>query len=96
VTARVPQEDLRHQFSQQTTIASKDKLRDLVTSHVSGVRLNPMVQVPNSIPMYEQHLYFELERGSSIWSEIATTGIIAMHIAGNFPEIKMQLWTINQ
>lgn len=96
VTARVPQEDLRHQFSQQTTIASKDKLRDLVTSHLSGVRLNPMVQVPNNIPMYEQHLYFELERGSSIWSEIATTGIIAMHIAGNFPEIKMQLWTINQ
>ncbi len=96
VSARIPQEELRHQFVQQTTISSKDKLRDLVTSHVSGIKLTPVIQVPNNIPMYEHYLYFEMDREIALWGEIATTGIIAMHIAGNFPELQMQLWTINQ
>ena len=92
----MPQNDLKHQFVQQTTIASKDKLRDLVTSHVSGIKLVPVLQVPNNIPMYDHYLYFEMDRNAALWGEIATTGIIAMHIAGNFPELQMQLWTINQ
>lgn len=96
VTARVPPESLRNQFSSQITISSKDKLRDLVTSHTTGVPITPVVQVPNNIPMYENFVYFELDRGTSMWSEIAVTGIIALHIAGNFPDLQMQLWTINQ
>lgn len=95
-SARMPQDDLKHQFVQQSTFASKDKLRDLVTSHVTGIKLVPVLQVPNNIPMYDNFLYFELDRNTALWGEIATTGIIAMHIAGNFPELQMQLWTINQ
>ena len=96
VNARIPQEELRQQFVKQTTIASKDKLRDLVTSHVSGIKLTPVLQVPNNIPMYDNHLYFEMDNNIGLWGEIATTGVIAMHIAGNFPELQMQLWTLNQ
>lgn len=96
VSARLQPEDLRNQFSQQITISSKDKLRDFVTSHVPGVALTPVVQIPNNIPMYDQFVYFEMERGTAMWSEIAVSGIIALHIAGNFPDLQMQLWTINQ
>lgn len=96
VSTRLPPDEIRQQFTHQTTISSKDKLRDLVTSHTAGVALNPVVQVPNNIPMYDQHVYFEFDRNSALWSEIAITGIIALHIAGNFPDLKMQLWTLNQ
>lgn len=96
VSARVPPEELRQNFIQQTTVSSKEKLRDLVTTHTQGVVLEPMLTVPNSIPMYDQHLYFEFDRGNSLWSEIGVSGIIAIHIAGNYPELNMQLWTVSQ
>lgn len=96
VTARVQPENLRHQFPQQITISSRDKLRDLVTSHTAGVPISPVVQVPNNIPMYDQFVYFEMEHGTAMWSEISVTGIVALHIAGNFPDLQMQMWTINQ
>ena len=96
VSARMQSDNLLGQFSQQTTIASKDKLRDFVTTHTTGVALMPLAQVPNNIPMYDNFVYFEMERGTSMWAEIAVTGIIAMHVSGNFPDIQLQLWTINQ
>ncbi|OED39507.1 type VI secretion system-associated protein [Chromatiales bacterium (ex Bugula neritina AB1)] len=95
-SARVPSEDLRRQFLQQTTLSSTDKLRDLVTTHTTGISLSPVVQLPNNIPMYDQHLYFELDTSTAMWSEIGVSGIIAMHIAGNFPDLTMQMWTISQ
>lgn len=96
VSARLQPEAIKSQFSQQITISSKDKLRDLVTSHSTGVALTPVIQVPNNIPMYDQYVYFEMQRGTQMWSEISVTGIIALHIAGTFPDLDMQLWTINQ
>ena len=96
VSARVQPEQLKSQFAQQITISSRDKLRDLVTSHTNGVALTPVVQIPNNIPMYDQFVYFEMQSGTQLWSEISVTGIIALHIAGNFPDLDMQLWTINQ
>lgn len=96
VSARMQPEMIKSQFSQQITISSRDKLRDLVTSHTTGVELTPVIQVPNNIPMYDQYVYFEMQRGTQMWSEISVTGIIALHIAGNFPDLDMQLWTIVQ
>ncbi len=96
VSARVPPEELRQNFVQQTTVSSKDKLRDLVVTHSQGVSLEPMLTVPNSIPMYDQYLFFEFDRNAALWSEISVSGVIAIHIAGNYPELNMQLWTVNQ
>ena len=96
VSARVPPEELRQNFIQQTTVSSKDKLRDLVVTHSQGVSLEPMLTVPNSIPMYDQYLFFEFDRSAALWSEISVSGVIAIHIAGNYPELNMQLWTVNQ
>ena len=96
VSARVPPEELRQNFIQQTTVSSKDKLRDLVVTHSQGVSLEPMLTVPNSIPMYDQYLFFEFDRNAALWSEISVSGVIAIHIAGNYPELSMQLWTVNQ
>jgi len=94
-SARMQKDALMNQFAQQTTIASQDKLKDLVTTATPGVPLVPLRQVPNNIPMYDDFAYFEIERGSSLWTEIAVTGMIAMHISGNFPDLQLQLWTIN-
>lgn len=94
VKARVSPDELQRRFPRQTVISSKTKLRELVESQARGVELSSMVTVPNSIPMFENHVYFEIHREGQLWREIATSGDIAMHVAGTYADLSMQIWTI--
>ncbi len=94
VKARVSSEDLVSRFPKQITISSKSKLKDLVQAQGQGIELKTLVNIPNSIPMHENHVYFEMRQENALWSDISTSGVIAMHIAGTFSELKMQLWAI--
>lgn len=92
--AALTPDELSRRLPRQTTIASKTRLRDLVEAQARGVELAPMTTVPNSIPMVADHVYFELGQNNPLWREIATGGTIALHIAGNVPDLDMQLWTL--
>ena len=96
VKARVTPDELQRRFPRQTTISSKTKLRELVEAQARGIELAPMVTVPNSIPMYENNVYFELRQNDQLWREIAVSGDIAMHIAGTYSDLSMQLWAIQK
>jgi type VI secretion system protein ImpJ len=96
VKARVTPDELQKRFPRQTTISSKNQLRALVEAQARGIELAPLITVPNAIPMYENNVYFELRPEEQLWREIATSGDIAMHIAGNYPDLAMQLWTIQR
>ena len=94
--ARITPDELARRFPRQTTISSKAKLRDLVEAQSQGVELKSLVTVPNSIPMYESYVYFELRQDNPLWQEIAVSGDIAMHVAGSYADLQMQLWTIQK
>lgn len=94
VKANVPEKELQQSFSRKTIISSKMRLRDLVESQANGIELTPLTTVPNSIPMYESYVYFELNKNQQLWKEIALSGEIALHVAGTFTGLSMQLWTI--
>jgi len=92
--AHVTPDELARQFPQQTTISSKSKLKSLVQAQSQGIKLKHMVTIPNSIPTYENYVYFEIRQDDPIWQEISVSGDIALHISGHFTDLKMQLWTI--
>lgn len=94
VKAGVTPEELARRFPRQTTIASKTRLRELVEAQSRGIELQSLVTVPNSIPTYEQHVYFEMQPDSTLWKEIAMSGDIALHIAGSYSDLQMQIWTL--
>lgn len=96
VKARVSPDELQKRFPRQTTISSKAKLRELVESQARGIGLASMVTVPNSIPMYENHVYFEMRQDDQLWKEIALSGDIALHISGSYTDLGMQIWTIQK
>ncbi len=87
-------DELIRRFPQQTTIASKTQLRDLVAAQSNGVELMTLANVPSSIPAYERYVYFELRRDNELWQQISVTSIIAMHIAGSTPDLEMVIWTV--
>lgn len=94
--ARVTPDELSRQLPRQSTISSKAKLRDLVEAQSQGIALKPVITLPNSIPMYENHVYFDMRADDPLWKDIALSGDLAMHIAGSYSDLQMQLWAVRK
>lgn len=92
--AEVPAERLRMQFPSQLKIGPPEKIRDLVVSHLPGIVVRPLPVAPRQIPYHAGYCYFELDRTSEFWKPIEVSRLIAMHVAGDFPGLDLQLWAI--
>lgn len=94
VRARMPQEQLRKQLLQQTKVASSDKIRELISLQLPGIPLLSLPVAPRQLPYHAGYSYFQLDRQSPAWQMLAVSNTLAFHIAGDFPELDMQLWAI--
>ena len=94
VQAGMAPDILQQQFVSQSKISSPQQLPELVRSHLSGLLLLPLRQPPRQIPCQAGYVYFELLRDSDIWRSIAASGALALHVAGHFPGLSMELWGI--
>ena len=94
VSAQLPTAKLQTNFPRQITIATADKLRDLVMSQVPGIQLHTLAAAPRQIPYHKGKTYFELEKNNELWKELEQTGSLALHISGDYPELELELWAI--
>ena len=94
VNADMPAEHLRVHFPTQVKIGSVEKIRDLVMSHLPGIVTRALPVAPRQIPYHAGFAYFELDRKSEFWRGLEVSRVIAMHIAGEFPGIQLELWAI--
>jgi type VI secretion system protein ImpJ len=92
--ADLPAEELRRRFPAQIKIGPVEKIRDLVTLQLPGVPLAPVPVAPRQIPFHAGFAYFELDQTSELWSQLKSSGGVAMHIAGEFPGLAMEFWAI--
>jgi type VI secretion system protein ImpJ len=94
VHAQLPMDVLQHQFSLQTKISAPQQLHELVRSHLPGLELQRLPVPPRQIPYSAGYVYFELMKSGPFWDKVSNAGAIAMHVAGDFPALKMELWGI--
>ncbi len=94
VAADLPGELVRKQFPAQVKIGPVEKIRDLVNLHLPGVGLRPLPVAPRQIPYHAGNNYFELDTASEFWHALERSGGLAMHIAGDFPGLKLEFWAI--
>ncbi|AIQ99827.1 type VI secretion protein [Pluralibacter gergoviae] len=94
VRARMPQEQLRKQLLQQIKAASSEKIRELISLQLPGIPLLPLPVAPRQLPYHAGYSYFQIDRQSPAWSTLIQGNTLAFHIAGEFPELDMQLWAI--
>ncbi|MDN5871910.1 MAG: type VI secretion system baseplate subunit TssK [Nitrococcus sp.] len=92
--ASLPAAELRQRLPIQIKIASVERIAELVNNNLPGIKLIPLPVAPRQIPYYAEHVYFELGRGGALWKQLAPSGGIAVHVAGQLPELKMELWAI--
>jgi type VI secretion system protein ImpJ len=94
VRADMPSEELRQRFPVQLKLAPAEKIRDHVNLGLPGIALHAVPVAPRQIPYHAGFVYFELDQSGDMWAQLASSGGIGMHVAGEFPGLKMELWAI--
>lgn len=96
VNAQMPAEQLRTRFPAQSKLGPPEKLRELVNLQLPGVTLRSLPTAPRQLPFHAGFHYFELDRGGELWKQLERSGSLAMHVAGDFPALELELWAIRQ
>jgi type VI secretion system protein ImpJ len=94
VQADMPAENLRRLFPAQVKIGAAEYIRELVTVAMPGISVRPLPVAPRQIPFYAGAVYFELDRGSPHWTHMQNSGGFAIHVSGEFPNLRLELWAI--
>ena len=93
-TSQMPADRLRGTIPTQVKIGPTDKLRDLVTLNLPGIKLDPLQYPPRQIPFHANHCYFQLDASSPLWQAIEVNRALGLYVAGDPPGLEMQLWAI--
>ncbi|HTT13057.1 MAG TPA: type VI secretion system baseplate subunit TssK [Burkholderiaceae bacterium] len=96
VNAQLPPEQLKARFMAQSKLGPVERIRDLVNLQLPGIGLRNLPVAPRQLPYHAGFFYFELERSGDLWKQFERAGNLAIHVAGDFPGLEMELWAIRQ
>jgi type VI secretion system protein ImpJ len=94
VQADMPKERLRRLFPAQAKIGAVEHIHELVNVALPGIAIRPLPAAPRQIPFHAGASYFELDRDSPHWQQMKTSDGFAIHVSGDFPNLRLELWTI--
>ena len=94
VQADMQAEQLRRLFPSQVKIGAVEQIRELVNVALPGIAVRPLPVAPRQLPFYAGATYFELDRASPHWQQMQNSGGFAIHVSGDFPNLRLELWAI--
>ncbi|MDL2274724.1 type VI secretion system baseplate subunit TssK [Desulfosarcina sp. OttesenSCG-928-G10] len=94
--ADMDQETLRSILPKQIKIGTPENIRELVNTHLPGVKIRPMPVAPRQIPFHAGKSYFQLDFSSSQRAQLESSTGCALHVSGTFPGLVLQLWAIKE
>ncbi|MFC3024448.1 type VI secretion system baseplate subunit TssK [Vibrio zhugei] len=94
VKARMPQEELRRLFTQQTKVSSVEKIRELISLQLPGIPLISLPVAPRQLPYHAGYTYYQLDKSSQAWGMLKNSSGFAFHVAAAFEDLDLQFWAI--
>lgn len=94
IRADMPIEHLRRLFPNQVKIGPVEQIAQLVNVALPGIAVRPLPVAPRQLPYRSGSVYFDLDRSSQYFKQLQKSGGLAIHLAGDFPQIEMELWAI--
>ena len=95
VNAQISSEQLRARFPGQVKIGPVEQFRDLLNLALPGIGVHALAVAPRQIPFHAGFCYYELDtRGNELWRQLETSAGLALHLAGDFPGLELELWAI--
>lgn len=92
--ADMPVDALTRRLVGQIKIGPVEQIRELVNAALPGIMPRALPSAPRQVPYHTGKTYFELDRSSSAWKQIAAGNGLAIHVAGEFPGLELHLWAI--
>lgn len=92
--ADLPAEEFRRAFVPQVKVGPVERIASLVNLGMPGINLRGLPSPPRQVPYHAGFQYFELESSGDLWKQLKTAGGVAMHVAGEFPGLQLELWAI--
>jgi len=96
VRAEMPAEDVRRRIPAQIKVGPVERIADLVNVALPGIPVRPLPVLPRQLPYRSGTIYFELDTKNPLWKQLDTSGAIALHLAGDFPGLEMELWALRE
>jgi type VI secretion system protein ImpJ len=96
VRAEMPAEDVRRKLPAQIKIGPVERIADLVNVALPGIPVRPLPVLPRQLPYRSGTIYFELDTKNPLWKQLDTSGAIAVHLAGDFPGLEIELWALRE
>lgn len=92
--SNIPVDALLRRLVGQMKIGPVEQIRELVNAALPGIMLRSLPVAPRQIPYHTGKAYFELDRASPMWKQIASSAGLAIHVAGEFPGLELDLWAV--
>lgn len=96
VNADVPSEAVRKSFPSQAKIGPVERIRELVNLALPGIPISPLPAAPRQIPFHAGVTYFQLDTSHEYWKQLESSGGLAFHVSGTYPNLSMALWAIKR
>ncbi|ALD99909.1 type VI secretion system baseplate subunit TssK [Pseudomonas syringae] len=87
-------EELRLRLPSHLKVGSVERIRELVSLHLPGLRIRPLPVAPRQIPFHAAKSYFILDVDDREQTGIDQSGGFAFHVSGEFPGLELQFWAI--
>ena len=69
---------------------------ELVNLQLPGIGLRALPVAPRQLPFHAGSHYFELDRQGELWKALERSGNLALHVAGDFPGLELELWAVRE
>ncbi|MSP52704.1 MAG: type VI secretion system baseplate subunit TssK [Gammaproteobacteria bacterium] len=94
VYADLPLETIRTSFPAQIKVAPVEQIRALVSRSLPGIAVHALAIAPRQIPHHPNFCYFAINNQGELWEALSHSANIALHISGDLPALKLELWAI--
>ncbi|RAP41082.1 type VI secretion system-associated protein [Rhodovulum viride] len=94
VGSGLPLAEVQQQFPQLCKVGPSTQMKTIINNNLPGIGLVHLPNPPRQIRVVSTNVYFLLDRSTPLWSEFSSAPAIGMHFAGNWPDLKLELWAV--
>lgn len=86
--------DIQAQIPHLLKIGPSNRMKELIQAALPGIALMWRPVPPQQIKIVNDHVYFFLDKTSPLWPDFSSAPKIALHFAGDWPQLDLVLWAI--
>ncbi len=94
VSANLPLTQVQQQFPQLCKVGPSTRMKEIINNNLPGIGLVHLPNPPRQIRVVASNVYFLLDKSTELWREFSTAPAVGMHFAGDWPDLKLEMWAI--